>query len=312
LNRPGERRARIAAADATVLAGEAEARTALLNAEAEVARAFFQTLAAGQRERLAMDAESGARRAVEALQRRHELRDVALLDVNVGRGALARATAQLRAARADRLAAEGRLRALLSLDAAEPLRLSGDLRDQRRFALQALLDRVGERADVRSTRAGAQLAEAQAALDRSARWPRLSLGVAYEREEGADIGLLLLGVELPVFDRGQPGRASAEARARRLYLESESRSSAASATVRGAHASFQERVGAARVLEQALPLLTQNEELARKSYEAGQLSLTEWLLVRREGLEARLEHVEQLLAAAEAGVELALAAGVSP
>ena len=50
-----------------------------------------------------------------------------------------------------------------------------------------------------------------------------------------------------------------------------------------------------KLLEEAVPLVEGTEELARKSFEAGQLSLAEWLVVRREAVETRLDYLEQAL-----------------
>jgi outer membrane protein, heavy metal efflux system len=308
----GQRGARIGAAEAALAAEQAGAEVALLRAEAEVALAFFRTLAGAERERVAAAAETDARRSAEALERRHQLRDVALLDVNVGRGALARATALRESARADRLGGEAELRRLLALDDAGPLAPVGDLRDQRRFSLPALLARAQGRADVRALEAEAREARAEVDLGRAARWPRVALGGSYERDEGADVVRGILSLELPLFERGQGPRAAGQARARRLDLEAGLARRAAVAGVRGAHAAREARLAAVRTLEQALPLLDQNDELARKGYQAGELPLAAWLLVRREALDARLEYLDRLLAAAEAGVALAVTAGVSP
>jgi outer membrane protein, heavy metal efflux system len=312
LDLPGSRRARVSAAQAAVDAQVASGEAVLRQAEGEVAVAFFRTVAGQQREQVAAAAESGARRAVDALVRRHQLRDVALLDVNVGKTALARATALLRMARAERLAGQAALARLLVIEDAGNLQVRGDLRQQQRFALPALLERARDRPSLRALAAEAREAEAQAALGRAARWPRLALGGSYERDGSDDVLAAILSVELPIFERGQTARATGGARAGRLRMEADAAHRATLASLRGSHAVYQERLSAAAALEEALPLLEQNEELARKSYEAGQLSLAEWIVVRREGLDTRLEHLEQLLAAAEAGVALALAAGVSP
>ena len=311
LDVPGERRARISAAQALVNARTASGETALREAEAEVAVAFFRTLAAHQREKVAAAAESTARRVVDALIRRHQLRDVAQLDVNVGKTGLARATALLRMARAERLTGESDLRRLLLIDDLSPLAVEGNLREQRRFALPALLERARNRPEIRALIAEAQEADAEAALARIRKWPRLALGGAYERDDSDDVFAAVVSIELPLFDRGQAATA-AEARAERLRTEAESVRKTAVTSLRGAHAVYQERLSAAAALQEALPLLEQNEELARKSYEAGQLSLAEWMVLRREALDVQLEHLDQLLSAAEAGIAMALVAGVSP
>jgi cobalt-zinc-cadmium efflux system outer membrane protein len=165
---------------------------------------------------------------------------------------------------------------------------------------------------VRRQLAEARQAQAEAAMGDADRWPGVSLGAAYERDEGADIVLGILGLQLPLFQRGQGERAVGQARARRLRLEAEAATRSGAAVIQAAQAAHEQRLAAARALETVLPSLDGTEELARKSHEAGQLSLAEWMVVRREAVETRLEYLQQLLGAAEAGVALANLAGVSP
>ena len=68
-----------------------------------------------------------ASRSAEALERRHELRDVALLDVNVARAAHARAGALVRATEAEALGAESELRQLLGLEPGSAAAAGGGL-----------------------------------------------------------------------------------------------------------------------------------------------------------------------------------------
>jgi cobalt-zinc-cadmium efflux system outer membrane protein len=70
---------------------------------------------------------------------------------------------------------------------------------------------------------------------------------------------------------------------------------------------------AVEVLErEALPVLEDNEQLARKSYEAGEMGLAEFLLVRRDVLDARADYLDRLLRAALSRVQLAVQTGVLP
>jgi cobalt-zinc-cadmium efflux system outer membrane protein len=72
-----------------------------------------------------------------------------------------------------------------------------------------------------------------------------------------------------------------------------------------------QRLKAVEELEKsALPLLDENESLARRGYEAGEMALAELLLVHRETLETRREHLERLLEAAVAAVAVEASAGV--
>ena len=71
------------------------------------------------------------------------------------------------------------------------------------------------------------------------------------------------------------------------------------------------RVEAAQLLERdALPGLDENDALARRSYEAGELSLTDSLAIRQQALDMRLAHADRLLDAATSGVLAQAAAGV--
>ena len=61
---------------------------------------------------------------------------------------------------------------------------------------------------------------------------------------------------------------------------------------------------------EALPSLADNEILARRSFEEGEIGLAELLLVRREAFELRNVYTERLLQAAIADIELQFQAGV--
>ena len=59
-------------------------------------------------------------------------------------------------------------------------------------------------------------------------------------------------------------------------------------------------------------VLDENEALSRESYDVGQISVVELLLVRRQMLEIRNEYLSRLLDAAIASADLEASAGVSP
>jgi len=56
--------------------------------------------------------------------------------------------------------------------------------------------------------------------------------------------------------------------------------------------------------------MDENDALARRSFEVGQISLPELLLVQRELVETRLEYLNRQLEVAEAAIEQDAAAGV--
>jgi cobalt-zinc-cadmium efflux system outer membrane protein len=101
------------------------------------------------------------------------------------------------------------------------------------------------------------------------------------------------------------------ARASRLRFELDAQQRVVRAQVRAAFAVYLGQVAAAEELDrEVLPRLDENETLSQRSYEAGQLSLPDLLLIRRETFDTRRAHQDRLLDAILAGVELEAGAGV--
>ena len=117
-------------------------------------------------------------------------------------------------------------------------------------------------------------------------------------------------IALPVHNRGQETLAVGQARAAALRQALAAARGAAESEVRGAYAALDRRLAAVRELERtALPALKDNESLALKSFEAGEIGLGELLLIRREIVETRLAYLDRLLEASLTRYELETAAG---
>jgi cobalt-zinc-cadmium efflux system outer membrane protein len=307
----GRRRSRIAGAEAEVQRETASAEDTTRRLLADVAASFLRAVAAGERLRVLRANEAVAMDLLGVAERRHQAGDVADLDVNVARVAAWRARADVQAAEARLQGILGELQAILGMDASEPLEVRGDLRPRRTHALDELLASAGERPDLRALASDVDAAEADVRLGEGFAWPDLGMRLGYRRDEGDNIPLAGVSVALPVFARGQELRATGAARARRLRLELEARRRAIEVEVRSAFGAYQRLAEGAEALEHhALPLLDDNGALARRSYDAGELSLADYLVVRRETLGARLDYVERSLEAALAAIELEARAGV--
>jgi cobalt-zinc-cadmium efflux system outer membrane protein len=106
-------------------------------------------------------------------------------------------------------------------------------------------------------------------------------------------------------------RAEARARAHRLELELEAARREVRREVSTAFEVYlQQKAAVEELARNALPVLEENESLSRESYEAGQISLAELLLVRREILETRNDYLSRLLDGAIAVADLEASAGV--
>jgi outer membrane protein, heavy metal efflux system len=304
------RRARIAGAEAALAAAEAELGEVRRVYLGEVAAAFQRALVAQERLRLTEEASRISGELLATIERRYGMGEITALELNRARTAAARARAEMGAAEGERIGASGELRALLGLPAEGELTLTGGLRELPRFELETLLARTGERPDLAALAAGAREAEAQVRLGETLARPEWSVRTGFTREERADIVSGGVAISLPLFRRGQEEQAVGRARADSLRAREAAVRQAAEAEVRGAFAAYQRRLQAAAEMERAaLPAVEDNEALAQRSFEAGEINLGELLLIRREILETRLSHLDLLLAAHLAAVELETKAG---
>jgi cobalt-zinc-cadmium efflux system outer membrane protein len=169
------------------------------------------------------------------------------------------------------------------------------------------------RPDIAAIEAELAQAEAELRLGKRSVWPDVEVGVRYQREADETAVLGTLSVALPLFARGQEARVTGEARLRRIQGALEAARRAREVRVEAALTQSRKRQEAMELLErEALPLLNDNESLSRRSYEAGEMGLAEFLLVRRDTLEARAAYLDSLLQAALARVQLAVETGALP
>ncbi|MBI4819698.1 MAG: TolC family protein [Deltaproteobacteria bacterium] len=306
----GQRGDRVEAARAGAAAGAARSEDARRLLLREVGVAFVSALYWERRGALADENLHIAEAIARVAARRHEVGDAGGLERTVAALAVVRARSEADRAEAALAQAEGRLKALLGLEAAIELVCLGDLRQ---LGIRDSTGDVGARPDLRALQADIRQAEAEAELGRAGRVPDLALGVGYAREESADILQGSLAITLPVFDHGQGATAVAEARRERLRAELEAERSAAAIEADTAHTTARRLSSAARRFEaDGLGTLERSEQLATASYEAGAIPLGELLTVRRELVQAKLDYADLLLGAATARVELAASTGALP
>lgn len=308
----GRRKARIAGAEAGVARETADSGEATRRLLREVASSFSRALGAQERVRLLTAAEALAQEFFDIAERRYLAGDVAILEVNLSRTALARAKAERRVAAADLSTELGELRVLLGMKTGESLAVAGDLHEHGVYDQEALLARsLEERPDFQALQAELREAEADVRLGEGFKWPDLGVGARYERDTGDNIYQGVVKFTLPVFSRGQELRAVGTARASRVRLEMEALRNAVQHEIASSFEAYQGRVEASSELERgALPSLGDNENLAKRSYEEGEIGIAELLLIRRETLDTRLAYVSSLLDGKLAEVELQFRAGV--
>lgn len=311
---PSRRRsARVAGARAAVDRAESEVEEARRLLLRDVRAAFVRSLAAHERIALLARSRQTADELLASTERRSEAGEATDLELNRARTVAARARSEQGAAEAEATALQAELKALLGLAPGEAVAVRGTLEPGPSLDLAQLLAGVDRRPDLLALSAELREAEAEILLGQALARPDLGARAGVAREEGAEIVTAGIVVTLPFHNRGQETLAVGEARASALRQALDASRLAAGAEVRGLHAALAQRLAAVRELEQtALPALDDNESLALKSFEAGEIDLGELLLIRREILETRLAWLERLLDASLARFELESAAGALP
>lgn len=307
----GQRKARMTGAMAGVDRQQADVAQAARAAVFEAVSTFLDGLAATERVTVATDADSVSQGLRSAAERRYAAGDIAALDLNLARIDAARSSAALSAARADLDAAEGRLRSVLRLPAGERLELRGTLDLPPAPSLVQLESTIEQRPEFAALTAEAREADAQAQLGRALSKPDLGLSAGYSREASDTIVLGGLTVTLPLFQRGQGTLATGLARGTRVRLEAEIARERALTELRTAYRAYTQRADlVAALTRDTLPAVVDNESLAQRSYDAGEINLMNMLLIRRDALDTRTAVIERRLDAARSRLAVDFAAGV--
>lgn len=307
----GRRSARIAGAQAGVtreLAASRETGRAVLR---DVATVFMRALAANEKLKILTAAEQVSSGFLETAERRYQAGDIPVLEVNLAKSGAARARAELRSGRAELTTSLGELKVLLGIPSEEELSVSGDLANGKSYDLTALVNTAEDRPDVKVLESDLQGALADVRLGNTFKSPDFGVIASYQRDQGDNIVQGGLRITLPVFSRGQELTATGNARATRIRGELDAIKTAIRNEIKSSFDAYAYRTEAVRELQSyALPSLLENETLARRSYEEGEIGLAEFLIIRREILETRLAYVTTLQEAALAGVDLEFKSGV--
>lgn len=280
-------------------------------------RDAWAALAVARRELDALDdAHRAAADAVVTYERMAAAGSLGSVEVSAARLELARVRLDAGGAR-DRVAdAELRLASLLGCSAAVLAHADLVLPDRGgdappAGALQATLHE--RHPELLRIHADYALAEAQLQHELSLQYPDLVLGGSLQGDPGErkTVAGLTLGIDVPVFDRNQPGIARALERRQAVRTEYESAALLAVGELQSAHAALLRaeqslQVAAGELLPAAEAQLRATEDAAR----AGLVDAREVLLARSNLRHARVRALQSELAVQQAWVRLERAAGM--
>jgi outer membrane protein, heavy metal efflux system len=312
----GRRGLEVQAATALVEATSLRSDDALRRARADLRLAYAQLVAAQTRERTLAASRDRLRELAGILAKREAVGDAAGFDRLRAEREVSDLDADLSVAATERARAQAALTAFFA-EPADPSRIvaTGTLRATADVPrIEALLESaVSARGDLRALQKDADAAEfaARAADRRRIPEPEVIAGTKSSTFEGGGIGsVFTVTVPLPLFDRGKPERALAEARASQARAQSELFRMTLRADLEAVRATvIERRLSAERYLSSAVAGADEIERVARVSYDAGERGILELLDAYRAGSTARVRQASLDLAVRQAEVELEFLSG---
>lgn len=273
-----------------------ETRRAVL---AEVETSFVEVLALQERVKTENASLGLIQNTAQSVEKRVVAGEDSRLDGNLAQVEAVRARNQIGVLQEQLIEARQRLAELLQLPAGALPIADGtlDVGQAKQYSLADLLSRASQRPLLRALDNKQDAARNRLSLERATRYPDVTVAVSTSREGpvGAQERLtgLSMSIPLPLFHQnaGAIGRASTELKQITIERETAVRDSqAAVAALWQRMQSLTERVKALR--SSILPTLEQNQELSKKSLQAGEISIVQLLLVNRQLLDGRKDLID--------------------
>lgn len=257
-------------------------------------------------------------RSAQAVSRRVEAGEDSILDANLARVEAERVRNSVSILREQLIQARAELAAAVQWPAADTLEAVGTLDEPPGpLNLNELVASAAARPLLRFLDSRERAARSRLALERSLVYPDVTLGLIHGREGPNDtrerVTAFTVSVPLPFFKRNQAGIGRARSELTQIEVERESAVRQVEAQVRALWARRQNLIQRVNNLNAALlPRLAQNQELTRKAFDAGELSLVQVLLANRQLIEAQRDLIDARTELRLAATALEAAAGLTP
>ena len=316
----GQQARRREAASASLDALRAEIEDARRQARAEASLRFHAVLAAQRRVRLEQRSVELFDSTAQAVAKRRSAGEDTRLDANVALIEAERARNALAVSQEHLQDAKGELATALQLPPSAVPEVVGELAVPSGAPLPYGLDQLLASAQAlpkqRALAAREEAARARVGVERASRYPDVTVGLNVGREGAGDgrerVTTLSLSVPLPLFKRNDAAIGQAMSDATQAEIERAAATRDGQAQVRRLWSrldSQRERV--ARLQRAMVAASADNQQLAAKSRQAGQIGLLDQLLVNRQALDAERDLNEALAEFHITRIELENAAGWS-
>ncbi|WP_287820209.1 TolC family protein [Achromobacter sp.] len=304
----GKRGARIKAAGLARDIAQRDLSSARADLRAAVIAAFFDVAVAQETVRVSQGTVDIAQNALRLAERRVAAGKAPPLESSKARVELANARIDARAADATLDAARRKLGQLWGASAPDFARVGTDLQAlPRREAIDDLRAALATSPRMEAGRLSVELGRAQLEVEKSKRYPdiTLSAGVARDNEQGRNKAQFGVAIPLPLFDRNQGNVYSATMqsyKAQDLYRELESR---LTADLLQSVSQFDLAANSVREYRATvLPGAAEAYDSARKGFEAGKVSFLEVLDAQRTLSQGNIGYLNVLAGAYQAAADI--------
>lgn len=316
----GQQARRREAAQASLNALRAEIDDARRQARADVALRFNAVLAAQRRVRIEQASVELFDATSQAVAKRRIAGEDTRLDANVALIELERARNALALSKEQLLDARAELGSALQLPPSLNPEVLGDLVMPAGKALPYELEQLIASAQAlpkqRALAAREDAARSRVGVERASRYPDVTVGLRVGREGPGDgrerVATLSLSVPLPLFKRNDAALGQALSEAAQAEID---RSSAAREVLAQVHRLWlrldSQRQRVQRLQQAMVGAALDNQQLAAKSRQAGQIGVLDQLLVNRQALDGQRDLNEALAEFHTTRIELENAAGWS-
>lgn len=289
----GQQVARRAAARQILAATEENIREARQQVRFEVETRFINVLSLQERVQTEQKTLQLVEQAARIAQQRVTAGEDSQLEGNLAKVEAERGQNQVALLHEQLTQARAELATLLQLPFDTLPDVSGSLNPTvEKFTLDDLLASATHRPALRGLEFRENAARSQLQVERGAVYPDVTLSLFQEREKGIDnvddITGVSISLPLPIFRRNAAGIGRAMTELTQTQIERQTASRDARAQVSALWQKLKSlRARLARLEQSVLPSLEENLSLSQKSYQEGEIGITQLLLVNRQALDAR-------------------------
>lgn len=280
----------LAAVDAAI----AELRQQL---RADVEERFVKVLALQRRIAIERENLKLVENASLAIGKRVAAGEANRIEGNVAKVEAERTRNQLAALDEPLVTAQAELAQLLQLPPDARPEAHGELARTAAYQRDALIEQAVQRPQLAALSKRESAARSRLDLERASVYPDVTLGINIARDGPSDLRERVIGmsvsVPIPFFKRNQSGIGKALAEVNQAQIERQAGERDIRAAVQAQWTRYQQLIARAnRLRSTVLPPLEDNLRLTRIAFQAGEINLTDLLLVNRQVLDGRRDMLE--------------------